>query len=391
MYANRGILGARHREAVLKIRVLTRTARERFLCNRAGLRWRLIWAAGILYSVLGVAAAIAGEKDATVIAPLLAEVAAKAAAAEKAGQSALAGRDGWLYFAPELRAISVGAFWGDKAAFVSRASKPENADPLEAIVDFHGQLKKAGIELLVVPVPAKIAVYPEPILDKMPKPGSGKVPRLDVYHQEFYGLLRERGIEVVDLLPVFLEKRTAADGELYCKTDSHWSGRGVVVAAEAIAGRIAGRPWLHALSKEVYATEDRSVTITGDLAKMINESEPASEKLTVTLAGRKMGDRVVRIEPARDSPVLLMGDSHTLVFHDPTLFASGAGLPDHLARRLGFPVDLIGVRGSGATTTRIELLRRQDNLKGKKLVVWCFSFREFTESVTGWRKVPVIR
>ena len=74
-----------------------------------------------------------------------------------------------------------------------------------------------------------------------------------------------------------------------------------------------------------------------------------------------------------------------------TLFARGAGLPDHLVRRLGFPVDLIGVRGSGSTTTRIELLRRKDNLQGKQLVIWCFSFREFTESETGWRKVPVIR
>ncbi len=86
-----------------------------------------------------------------------------------------------------------------------------------------------------------------------------------------------------------------------------------------------------------------------------------------------------------------MGDSHTLVFHDPDLYARGAGLPDHLALHLGFPVDLVGIRGSASTTMRIELLRRRDNLKGKKLVVWCFSCREFTESTTGWRKVPVIR
>jgi alginate O-acetyltransferase complex protein AlgJ len=86
-----------------------------------------------------------------------------------------------------------------------------------------------------------------------------------------------------------------------------------------------------------------------------------------------------------------MGDSHTLIFHDPLLFARGAGLPDHLALRLGLAVDLVGVRGSGATSTRIELLRRKDNLEGKKLVIWCFSFREFTESTTGWRKVPVVR
>ena len=36
-------------------------------------------------------------------------------------------------------------------------------------------------------------------------------------------------------------------------------------------------------------------------------------------------------------------------------------------------------------------VRRRDNLRGKKLVVWCFAFREFTVSITGWRTVPVIR
>ena len=73
------------------------------------------------------------------------------------------------------------------------------------------------------------------------------------------------------------------------------------------------------------------------------------------------------------------------------MHARGAGLADHLARELGFPVDLLGVRGSGSTTARITLLRRRDNVAGKKLVVWCFSAREFTESFSGWRRVQVIR
>ena len=54
------------------------------------------------------------------------------------------------------------------------------------------------------------------------------------------------------------------------------------------------------------------------------------------------------IEPDENSPVLVMGDSHTLVFHDPTLLSGNAGLVDHLSARFGFPVDLIGTRGSGS-------------------------------------------
>ncbi len=93
------------------------------------------------------------------------------------------------------------------------------------------------------------------------------------------------------------------------------------------------------------------------------------------------------------SPILLMGDSHTLVFHDGgDMHASGAGLVDLLGNDLQTRLDLIGVRGSGATPSRISLLRRNRANPGylakKKLVIWCLSAREFTES-DAWRKVPL--
>jgi hypothetical protein len=313
------------------------------------------------------------------------KLSARVAQAEKDDRSAIAGNNGWMFFVPELRALSVGPFWGENAVNVSRSSKPEYADPLPAIVDFNNQLRKAGIELLVVPVPAKAAVYPEQIVSSQ-----GNSPtRLDETHREFYRLLKDQGVTVLDLLPVFLEHRDDKDGLLYCKTDTHWSGRGLAIAAEEIAERVKKQPWLGETPRTNYKSQIQNVEITGDLARMLNERSPVKETLPLTFVGT--GSDLTPVPTDRDSPVLLIGDSHTLVFHDPTLHARGAGLPDHLALQFGFPVDLIGVRGSGATTTRIELLRRRDNLKGKKLVIWCFSFREFTESFTGWRKVPVIR
>lgn len=55
-----------------------------------------------------------------------------------------------------------------------------------------------------------------------------------------------------------------------------------------------------------------------------------------------------------------------------------------------FYPEMISDRGSGATPSRLNLYRRRDNMKGKRVVVWCLSVREFTEG-QGWRKVPVIR
>jgi alginate O-acetyltransferase complex protein AlgJ len=108
--------------------------------------------------------------------------------------------------------------------------------------------------------------------------------------------------------------------------------------------------------------------------------------------GRRGDAGLEPIQPWRESPVLLLGDSHGLVFHGGgDMHARGAGLADHLAKELGFPVDLVAVRGSGATPARISLMRRRDNLAGKRVVIWCLSAREFTESVQGWRPLPVIR
>jgi alginate O-acetyltransferase complex protein AlgJ len=366
-----------------------KTKLQRDACDTlTALAWfgarRPVWIA-LLAAALFTVSPPVGADD---VQPFLSDIAKQAAESEKASRTVVAGSHGWLFFVPELRALSVGRFWGEGATRVSRASKAEYANPLPAIIDFHQQLQKAGVELLVVPVPAKAAVYPEYVSSTIAA-ARGKVPpRLDEYHSQFYRLLGEEGVAVVDLLPLYLAHRDDG-GPLYCKTDSHWSGRAVALAAQTIADAVKDRGWVQELQKQSLASEVREVAMTGDLARMLDEQQPKGETLSLTFVGTP--GELTPVAPDRDSPVLLMGDSHTLIFHDPELVARGAGLPDHLALRLGVAVDLIGVRGSGATTTRIELLRRKDNLKGKKLVVWCFSFREFTESTTGWRKVPVVR
>ena len=72
-----------------------------------------------------------------------------------------------------------------------------------------------------------------------------------------------------------------------------------------------------------------------------------------------------------------------------------AGLVDQLALQLGFAPDLIGTSGSGATPVRLTLYRRSVKDPGylakKKVVVWCFAAREFTEATEGWAKVPIAK
>ncbi len=290
--------------------------------------------------------------------------------------SVLEGENGWLFFEPELRHLGVGPFWGEHAEGVGRASDPAQRDPLPAILDFHAGLRELGVQLLLVPVPPKAVVYHQQL------PVDRKTAVSAAHLKEFYEILREHGVDVLDLTEV-LQNPPDESRSTYCLTDTHWSGVGCVVAASKISERVSG--YIAGGQRISFGAEWREIEIDGDLRRMLASDHVREETLSVrTIAG----DTV-----ANESPVLVLGDSHTLVFHaGGDMHYRGAGLPDQLAYALGTPVDVIGVRGSGATPARINLFRRvrqnPDFFDQKRVVVWVFAVREFTES-DGWRLVPV--
>ena len=312
--------------------------------------------------------------------------------AERNGCITVVGREGWLFLAPELRHIGVGLFWGKQAAQVSKAVKSEYADPLPAILDFSNQLKSHGIELLMVIVPPKAVIYSDYLPGAKSESDKASIQRLDQFHQNFYDILRANGIELLDLTELFMEQRFSEKGALYCQQDSHFSGTGCMVAAKAIAKRLKERAWFNAIAKERFSAKWRVITYTGDLLKGLRSENSQKEHIMVRRISREKGSSLEPIASDPSSPIILLGDSHTLVFHaGGDMHAKGAGLADQIAYELGVPVDIVGVRGSGATPARINLFRRAKKDKhywqNKRIVLWCFSAREFTES-DGWRKIP---
>ncbi|GFO64821.1 hypothetical protein M1B72_05070 [Geomonas paludis] len=297
-------------------------------------------------------------------------------AAKDEGRS-VAGVDGWLFSRQELNHIAKGQFWGEAAQATSLAGKPDSRDPLAAILDFKQQLDRAGVELIVVPVPAKAHVYP----DKLVPGVTPQMGRLDTAHQQFLQLLGDAGIDYLDLTRLFLDARKSGSSSLFLQKDTHWSPAGIAAVARALKEKIAPRTWYQVLEKQQFTRNKENIQVTGDLA------EPGAAAETVVVS------RIAPPpQPDRSSPIILLGDSHTLIFHSGgDMHAKDAGLLENLAFELGLRLDLIGVRGSGATPARVELARRKDNMAGKKLAIWCFTVREYTESQTGWRKVPVIR
>ncbi len=302
-----------------------------------------------------------------------------AAAADRAtadGHGVLPGRDGWLYFGQELRHLAASA-------------RPE---AVPAMLDFRRQLADAGVELLVVPVPTKAVVHPE----GLPATMLAGAPK-DAALAATLAALRTAGVEVIDLGAAYARYDRPARPPLFCRTDTHWSGTGLQLAARAIASWIERRPWYAALPRQTpvapaLQSEARTIDITGDLARSLGRIGLAPEAVELRMVGRREAGRLTAVAPDRASPIVLLGDSHNLVFHaGADLHATGAGLPDHLALATGITVDLVAVRGSGATPARVNLARRAradaGYLPGKKLVVWVFSAREL--SASPWQTVPL--
>ena len=350
----------------------------------------------LLLGCVGLAACSAAADPVDVEAEMeqfLLECGKRGDAALAADKMAVEGKDNWIFLSKELSHLGKGRFWGPESAKKSTATRDDAKDPLPVILDTHRQLKELGIDLILVPVPPRAIVYADKVSDKAVVDENGLPVRADPHHREFYGLLRKEGMNVLDLTDAFITAREYDDkfGPVCCMHDTHWSSRGCEIAAREIRKAVKSRGWLDGRALTKYTVLHETLTITGDLWRFLGK-EAMPRESTVLWKVSKDGKPV---EPDEKSPVLLLADSHGLVFHiGDDMHATGAGFADHLVSMFGFPIDEISRRGSAATSIRIDLARkfyRDDAYReGKKLIVWCFAAREFTETM-GWRKLRLTR
>ena len=289
-------------------------------------------------------------------------------AAERAGSGegfALKGEvPGWLFLRDDVAHVGKAEFW--KAG-------PSPALPI--ITKLRESLSAAGVTLILAPVPSKGTVYPDKLF-------AGATKDSIAAGTPFLEELKTTGATVIDLETLFRMEREKE--EVFCATDSHWSPAGAAIAAKAIAAT----PVLAALAKPgSYVTSaPEKFTIAGDLTASPGLESTPKEELTLTKTGTGPVTAPVPVPAATaGSPVILMGDSHTMVFTDGAslgMHCQGGGLRDHLQATLGFPIIQLSNQNSGGTGARRLLSQRiQANpayLKNVKVVVWVFSIREFT-------------
>jgi hypothetical protein len=82
------------------------------------------------------------------------------------------------------------------------------------------------------------------------------------------------------------------------------------------------------------------------------------------------------------SPIVLLGDSFTAVYQ--LMDAEHAGISAHVARGIGYPVDLVMSYGGGPNVRQKLLRRGWDSLVSKRLVIWMMTARDLYDYWEDW-------
>jgi hypothetical protein len=263
--------------------------------------------------------------------------------------------------------------------------KPDK-NPLPHLLALKRYLAQHHINLLFIPVPNKSDVYYNELCCNTALP-KGTI--LSPYGRKFLKDAQDSGLEVMDLLPLFLAAKDsdALAGEpVYQKQDTHWSSRGLQIAAHAIAARIKTYGWYaNAVSNNAlaYTLHDTVFQRQGDIVDKLSESErTAYSPVTLHATQVRTPDNALYKGSQPQAPILLMGDSFTGVFE--LIDCKGAGVGAHCAAETGLPVDIITSWGGGPLVREKMLRARSNNLSVKRVVVYMMVARDLYNYGEGW-------
>jgi alginate O-acetyltransferase complex protein AlgJ len=280
------------------------------------------------------------------------------------------GSDGFLFYKPEVEFVSGAGFLDPRFATAPSI--------VPAIVDFHRQLQKLGIHLILLPVPAKASIYPERIWPTYPLESG---PALNPDWKRWLATLRASGVDVLDLTDEFWRNKPG-DPPVFLRTDTHWSSRGMELAADKVVEKL--KPLLGEFQPLHFETAPLDTPVYGDLARSANVwFNPAfpsgSQHLSVV---RYNGQEVTTLP---NSPVLLIGDSYSNNFKD------RGGFAHQIMARLGAGVETrAGIGGVQVNERREELSDHPELLSGRKVVIWEFGARFLeTQEVEAWEIYPI--
>jgi len=344
------------------------------------------------------------------------------------GSKVMMGRNGWLFYRPDVRyLVEPNRLEVDKSD--STWVQPPDGNTcrdnvVRVIVRFRDQLRERGIELLVMPVPGKPAVYP----DQLTRRAVGKSRDFHSPTEDLLEALHKQGIQTVNLFGTFRECRRSAPTEnLFLARDTHWTPTGAKATANAVAQKLREVGWAPLESRQ-YSTAMVSVERFGDILEMMQipgiqadfapevvECEQVSDPSLGPLIPSKSDRQGTYRFPAQKSSLLVLGDSYCRIYQMPEpkslgamtpkagdvkenpqdeqsskrLLPGSAGFLSQLALALKAPVDYIVSDGGAATDVRKKLSTNAEILEDKKVVIWEFTERDIALGRQGWEDVPL--
>lgn len=299
-------------------------------------------------------------------------------------EKAYIGRDKWLIYRPDVDYVTSRGFL-DSALQAQNARNGDaesalvQSDPMRAIVRFREQLAQRGIQLIVLPTPLKPMLHPEALQARY---SLQETPLQNPSYTQFLREMARHKVWVCDPTARLMAAKRSTGQAQFLKTDTHWTPAAMQLAAGEVAEFIRQHITLPSIGNMGYTRQSQELSNQGDIAAMLrladNQRFYARQQISIERIETPKG------QPWKASPtadVLLMGDSFSTIFsHAAMGWGQSAGLAEHISFEMQRPLDVIAINAGGSSATRRrlrdELLRGQDRLAGKRVVIWQFAMRD---------------
>jgi len=292
-------------------------------------------------------------------------------------QMGFTGKEDWLFFRKSVEYMLGGDL----------AKQSDEKNPLPHLVDFKKYLEDHNVNMLFVVVPNKEEVYFEKLPTSVAPP---KIPYANPYSRKFLKDAQAAGIEVIDLLPHFLEAKQNDNDHseaVYQHQDTHWTNRGIQIAAKIIADRVKKYAWYSEIGdKTNFMVVDTTFLRQGDIVQRIPQ-ELQTNYPAVELEAQQVRDTENNLYKAgKTAPIMLIGDSFTGVYE--LVDCKSAGIGAHIAEKASVPVEIITSWGGGPLVRRKAMRAREKDLPYKRLVIYLMVARDLYDYSQSWQPFP---
>ncbi|MGE4567664.1 MAG: hypothetical protein AB7C90_00585 [Bacteroidales bacterium] len=314
-------------------------------------------------------------------------------------EKAVPGREGWLFYEPDIAFLTRGGtarvlMVSEHSNLTALPTAEVNPNPLDAMLRFARELRKRQITLIVMPVPVKPMLYPEPLSPPAgPATASGSCATLpQPFSLVAKAMLDREGVVLFDPFPVLaaLKERGVP---VFLKSDTHWTPAAMEEVASALSITLRQAGLAPQPDSSLFLREKLRVQGVGDIVTMLGGDTQHSiyppEEVEIHPVFSQSGEMWM---PFRGSEILFLGDSFSNIYSLEGMgWGASAGFAEQLSWQLQYGVDALRRNDAGASATRTmlsnELQRGVDRLKAKRVVIWSFAMREL--AFGNWADIPM--